>query len=55
MYAVEIIRDEDGSHIHSRYFEKIAAARKWATWLRTLPWVREVRIINGGYGGEIVE
>jgi hypothetical protein len=49
-YAVEIVT-VDGPVI-SRYFTKISAARKWATWCRkTWP----ARIMKGGAGGMEVQ
>ena len=53
-YAVQS-RVVGGSWEHSRYFTTVRAARAWARWLWTRPYMAEVKIVRGGDGGEPVE
>ena len=51
IYAVELTIAATGERQISRLFQTIAAARKWAKWLRTLHYVASARIMAGGAGG----
>ena len=53
IYAVQS-RVVGGSWEHSRYFNTVRAARSWARWLMTRPYVVDVKIARGGHGGEAV-
>ncbi len=52
IYAVEFTAN--GKTEISKFFTKIAAARKWAKWLRTASYIQSVRIMKGGQGGQEV-
>jgi hypothetical protein len=50
IYAVTAIY-ADGQEQVSRFFDTLRAARKWAKWLASQDFARQVRIMAGGAGG----
>jgi len=45
----------DGNEIVSRFFQTLRGARQWAKWLRSQNFAENIRIMDGGPGGnEIV-
>jgi len=51
VYAVEVTSSATGVREISRFFNTIAAARKWAKLCRKQSFWDEVRILAGGAGG----
>ena len=51
VYAVEVTVSATGVREISRFFNTIAAARKWAKWCRKQSFVSAARIMAGGAGG----
>ncbi len=47
--------DANGNEIVSRFFSKISAARKWATYLNETAYAKCAKIYRGGAGGELVK
>ena len=54
IYAVQSRVVGSESWEHSRYFTTVRAARSWARWLMTRPYVVDVKVARGGHGGEAV-
>jgi len=53
-YTVSLLRSNGTSEV-SRFFNTLAAARKWAGFLLTLGEIAAVSIYRGQAGGELVE
>lgn len=54
-YYTVSFRHIDGSSQTSRFFNTVAAARKWAAFLLTLGEIVEVSVYRGQTGGELIE
>ncbi len=54
MFTVTFLNSQTNNEEVSRFFETLAAARKWAKWLEKQMWVSEARIFRGPAGGELL-
>ena len=51
IYAVTAVYTATNQEEVSRFFDTLRAARKWAKWLASQNFARQVRIMAGGAGG----